>query len=97
MSNKRFSNKKNFNKSNIKKVSNDKPIIYKIKNKNGENIYTGIAKRGRCEERLLEHLPGSKDFIPGAKTFSIKQKNKIDNARTEEKLIINNEKPKCNK
>lgn len=97
MVDKRFTDKKNFNKSNIAKIPNDKPVIYKIKNSNGKNIYTGVAKRNRAEERLTEHLSGSKDSIPGAKSFSIKQKNTIESAKTEEKLIVSKEKPKYNK
>ncbi len=97
MTNKRFSNKKNLNKTNINKLSDDKPIIYKIQDGKGTNIYTGVAKRGRGDERLIEHLSGSKDSIPGAKSFSIKQKKTIESAKTEEKQIIKNEKPKYNK
>lgn len=93
---KRFSYRGSFNKTNIKKTPADKPIIYKIKNQKGENIYTGIAKRGRVENRLGEHLPGSKDAIPGAKSLSIKQKLSIKSAELEEKRIIRKEKPKYN-
>jgi hypothetical protein len=93
---KKFSNKGILNKENIDKIPADKPIIYKIKNLAGDNIYTGIAKKGRVPERLKEHLPGSKDAIPGAKTFSIKQKLSIESAEREEKKIIKDENPKYN-
>jgi len=92
----RFSHKGSFTKRNIEKISADKPIVYKIKNLAGKNIYTGIAKKGRVLKRLEEHLPGNKDTIPGAKTFSIKQKLSVENAKREEKRIIKDENPKYN-
>lgn len=93
----RFSKISNFNKTNIGKVSKNKPVIYKIKNRSGTNIYTGIAKRGRVPERLEEHLKGGKDPLPGGTQFQIKPLNSIDQARREEKKIIKQEKPKLNK
>lgn len=92
----KFSHKGSFTKRNIDKIPADKPIIYKIKNLAGENVYTGSAKKGRVLKRLGEHLPGSKDAIPGAKTFSIKQKPSIENAKREEKRVIKDENPKYN-
>lgn len=92
----KFSHKGSLTKRNIDKIPVDKPIIYKIKNLAGENIYTGIAKKGRVLKRLGEHLPGSKDAIPGAKTFSIKQKLSIEGAKREEKRVIKDENPKYN-
>jgi len=97
MSKIKFIHKGNLNKSNINKLSKNKPIIYKLKSSSGENIYTGVAKRGRSIDRLLEHLLGAKDSISGAKSFSIKQKNTIKSAELEEKQIIKKEKPKFNK
>ena len=93
---KKFSPKVSFVKKNIEKVPADNPVLYKIKNSAGDNIYTGVAKRGRVQERLKEHLPGSKDAIPGSETFSIKQKLSIESAEREEKRIIKNEHPKYN-
>ena len=96
MAKKRFSPKRNFNKTNIGKVPNDKPIVYEIKNNKGRNIYTGSAQRGRGQDRLMEHLSGGGDPVPGAQAFSIKPKPSIDSARAEEKRIIKSEKPKHN-
>ena len=62
----------------------------------GENIYTGVAKKGRVGERLTEHLRGGVDPIPGGSWFSIKQKRSISDARAEEKQVIKNEEPKQN-
>jgi len=47
----------NFDKKGIESLAKDKPVVYKIKNDKGKNLYTGVAKRGRVEERLKEHLP----------------------------------------
>ena len=51
----KFSRTQKFTKENIAKVPQDKAIIYKIKNREGENLYTGIAGRGRSQERLVQH------------------------------------------
>ena len=85
-----------FNKSSIGKLPNDKPVVYKIQSESGKNNYTGIAKRGRVQERIAEHLPGSKDAVPGAKV-KIQQMNSIDDARKTESRIISRTKPKHNK
>jgi len=62
----------NFNKQGIERLSNDKPVVYKIQSESGANNYTGIAQRGRVRERVAEHLSGSKDPIPGAKVLAKK-------------------------
>ena len=85
-----------FNKSSIGKLPNDKPVVYKIQSESGKNNYTGIAKRGRVQERIAEHLPGAKDAVPGAKV-KIQQMNSIDDARKTESIIISRSKPKHNK
>jgi len=97
MAKKRFIHQGFFGKRNIESVPKDKPIIYKIKSRKGENIYTGVAKRSRPEDRLKEHLRNGKDPIPGANSFSIKQKESIKSAKKEEQKIIRAEKPKYNK
>ena len=55
-----------FTEDGLTRIRDDKPVVYKIRNAKGENIYTGSAKRGRVEDRLREHLPGGKDPVPGA-------------------------------
>ena len=50
----KFNRTQKFTKENIANVPQDKAIIYKIKSRGGENLYTGIAGRGRSQERLLE-------------------------------------------
>ncbi len=85
-----------YSKSSISKLPNDKPVVYKIKSGTGKNNYTGIAKRGRVQERLGEHLSGGKDYIPGS-TVHIEQMNSISDARVKESRIIARSKPKYNK
>jgi excinuclease UvrABC nuclease subunit len=97
MATKRFSPRQNFNKTGTQKAPANKPIVYKLMNKEGTNIYTGKAKRGRGPERLREHLPSGQDPISGAKTFQTKQMPSIAEAEKEEKRIIEKEKPKYNK
>ena len=86
-----------FNPDGIESLSKDKPVVYKIENAKGANIYTGSAKKGRVEDRLKEHLPGGKDPIPGGKRVVITQKPSIDEAQKTEKRIIKSAKPKHNK
>jgi hypothetical protein len=59
-----------FNKSGISKLPNDKAALYRIQTEGGKTNYAGVAKRGRVQERLEEHLPGGKDFVPGTKVQS---------------------------
>lgn len=84
-----------FNKSGIGKLPNDKPVVYRIQSDGGKNNYTGIAKRGRVQERVAEHLPGAKDFVPGTKV-QIEQMKSIDQARQTESRVIARSKPKYN-
>jgi len=44
-----------FTQEGIKKLPNDKPVIYKILTTGGNNNYTGVAKKGRVQKRLEEH------------------------------------------
>ncbi len=85
-----------YNKTGISKLPDDKPVVYKIQSESGKNNYTGIAKRGRVRERLNEHLPGGKDYIPGSKVH-IEQMDSIAEAREKESRIISRSKPKYNK
>ncbi len=85
-----------FNESGLGKLPNNKPTVYKIKTDGGNTNYVGVAKRGRVQERLQEHLPGSKDYIPGSKV-EIEQMANISEARQKESNIISQTKPKYNK
>ena len=86
-----------FNKEGIESLARDKPVVYKILNKNDKNIYTGVAKRGRVDDRLKEHLPNGKDPIRGGKKVVIDQKRSIDEARKTEARIIKKVQPAQNK
>ena len=86
-----------FDSEGIEGLAKDKPVVYKIKNSGGKNIYTGSAKRGRVEERLKEHLPGGKDPIRGGAKVKIQQKSTIDEALKSEARIIKQQKPPQNK
>ena len=92
----KFKNTQKFTKANINKIPNNKAIIYKIKNAKGDNIYTGIAGRGRGQDRLTEHKDIVKEKIPGGSKFQITQVKNKDIARKIEKQIIKKEQPKFN-
>ena len=85
-----------FNPEGIKKLPNDKPVVYKILTKNNNNNYTGVAKKGRVQDRLTEHLPKGKDPIPGVK-IKIEQMSSIKEAQTKEKNILSRSNPRYNK
>lgn len=84
-----------FNRTGIEKLPDDKPVVYRIETEGGRNNYTGVAQRGRVRERLTEHLPGSKDFVPGAKV-AIEQTSSIAEAREKEQRVIVRSQPKYN-
>ena len=86
-----------FTKDGLERIRDDKPVVYKIRNARGENIYTGSAIRGRVEDRLREHLPGGKDPVPGGRTVEIEQKSSIDEARRSEARTIKRSQPKHNR
>jgi len=84
-----------FNKTGIEKLPDDKPVVYKILTDGGKNNYTGVAKRGRVQERLQEHLYNGKDPIPGAKV-QIEQMTSIGEAEAKEARIISRTEPPHN-
>ena len=84
-----------FDKGGIDKLRNDKSVVYKILTRSGRNNYTGVAQRGRVQERLREHLHDGKDYIPGAKV-QIEQMESSDEARAKEERIIAKTKPPYN-
>ena len=83
--------KSKFNKTGIDNISNDKPVLYRIKTESGNDNYVGIAQRGRAQERLQEHLGN----IPGS-TVEIEQFSSISDARKKEKNVIKRNQPKYN-
>ncbi len=84
-----------FNQKGIEKLPDNKPVVYKVLTNGGKNNYTGVAQRGRVQERLQEHLPGGKDHVPGAKV-QIEQMSNIKDAEAKESRIISRTKPPHN-
>jgi hypothetical protein len=84
-----------FNQMGIDKLPDNKPVVYKILTGGGNNNYTGVAQRGRVQERLKEHLPGGKDHVPGTKV-QIEQMGSIKDAEAKESRIISRAKPPHN-
>ncbi len=85
-----------FNKIGIAKLPNNEPVTYRIQTPGGNTNYVGVAKRGRVQERLREHLPGAKDYVPGAKVV-VEQQPSVGAARGTEARVIARTKPKYNK
>lgn len=92
----KFTRLQKFTKTNIENVPKDKAMVYKLKNTTGENLYTGIAGRGRVQERLSEHKELKRERIPGATRFQFTQRKTKEIAETIEKQIIKREQPKFN-
>ena len=84
--------KSKYNKTGIEKLPNNKPAVYKILTATGKPNYVGVAKRGRIQERISEHI----GEIPGA-TVQIQQTESIAEARKKEAGIIKRSKPRYNK
>jgi len=79
-----------FTEKAIGNADNDRPVVYTLK-RGGDPIYVGIAKRGRVQERLLEHV----GEIP-ATEFSTRSYDSIAEARKAEEAKIKREKPEYN-
>ncbi len=82
----------NYNKTKIQNLPNDKSVVYRIETKSGKTNYVGVAKRGRVQDRIGEHL----GEIPGAKV-KIEQFSSIKEARSKEANVIKRSQPKYNK
>ena len=81
----------------IEKLPDNKPVVYRILDRENDNIYTGIAGRGNVQERIKDHLPRGQDAIPGGAKVRIEQKKAIDEAKRTEQNVITRSKPKYNK
>ncbi len=82
-----------YNDTGAAKLPEDKPVVYKIQTEGGRTNYVGMAKRGRVQERILEHLADGD--IPGAKV-QIQQVSSIQDAQKAEARIIARTQPKYN-
>lgn len=83
--------KVHYNSRGISELPKDKPVLYEILTEGGKLNYVGVAKRGRAQERIQEHI----GEIPGA-SVSVKQFSSIAEARKREANLIKQEKPKYN-
>lgn len=86
-----------FNPDGIGKLPDAKPVTYKILDKDGNNLYTGSAKRSRVQDRLREHLASGPDSIRGGVKVQIEQQASIEDAQAKESRIIARSKPPLNK
>ncbi len=86
-----------FDSDGVDDLAQDKPVVYKLVNSKGENVYTGSSKKGQVGDRIKDHLPGGSDPIPGVKKVRIEQHGSIAEARESEERIISRSKPKHNK
>lgn len=86
-----------FDKEGIEGLAKDKPVVYDIQDEKGKTLYTGVAKRGRVEARLKEHLPGGPDPIKGGAKVKIQQKSTIKDAEKTETRAIKRKQPPQNK
>ena len=84
--------KVDYTKTDVGRLPDDKPVVYRIQTEGGKDNYVGSAQRGRVQERISEHF----DKIPGAKV-QVQQFNSIQDARAHEQRVINRSKPKFNK
>ena len=80
-----------YNKTDVEKLADDKPVVYRIQTEGGKDNYVGVAKRGRVGERVAEHL----GEIPGVKV-KIEQQANIQDAKAYEARIIKRKQPKYN-
>ncbi|MCU7932792.1 MAG: hypothetical protein KZQ90_18510 [Candidatus Thiodiazotropha sp. (ex Codakia rugifera)] len=86
-----------FNEKGIEGLAKDKPIVYDIEDRNGKTLYTGVAKKGRVEARLKEHLQGGPDPVRGGSKVRIQQKTSIADAEKAEARRIKKLQPPQNK
>ena len=86
-----------FDTEGIENLAKDKPVVYEIQDKEGDLLYIGVAKRGRVEQRLKEHLPNGPDPIQGGAKVKIQQKPNIAAAEEAEARAIKSKQPPRNK
>ncbi len=84
-----------FTKSGVAKLPEGKSVLYRLQTESGKTNYAGVAKRGRVQERIGEHLPGGRDYVPGARV-QVEQMKSIEQARATEARVIARSKPKYN-
>ena len=86
-----------FDNEGIEGLAKDKPVVYKIEDDKRNLLYVGVAKRGRVEARLKEHMPDGVDPVRGGAKVRIQQKSSITEAQKAEARIIEKSQPPQNK
>lgn len=81
-----------FTRDGISGVSNVYPIVYRILTAKHGFLYIGIARRGRAQQRLCEHL----GEFPGARLVEIGYYHSILDAKLSEINLIRRYKPNYN-
>ena len=86
-----------FDNEGIEGLAKDKPVVYQIEDDKRNLLYVGVAKRGRVEARLKEHMTDGVDPVRGGAKVRIQQKSSITEAQKAEARIIKNNQPPQNK
>jgi len=69
--------------------------VYIIKNNNGTNMFTGIAKRGQLQETLYNHFFNGEHHVPGA-WVNLEQFNNLTEANDKLKIVLERDIPRYN-
>ena len=85
-----------FTEDGIGSLPKNKSSVYRIKDKNGGNLFTGVASRGSVAARIKEHLPGGPFPITEGITVQIQQRKTLTSALKFASKIIANEAPRYN-
>lgn len=94
---KKFGPIKKINKTTIKKVPKDKPIVYAIFTGSGKLQKVGRAKRGRAPKRILESTKEIKKAKREAKKFAFILTETVKDAKKLESKLIKRRKPPFNR
>ena len=86
-----------FDNEGIEGLAKDKPVVYQIEDDKRNLLYVGVAKRGRVEARLKEHMTDGVDPVRGGAKVRIQQKSSITEAQKTEARIIKKSQPPQNK
>ena len=70
-----------FDNEGIEGLAKDKPVVYQIEDDKRNLLYVGVAKRGRVEARLKEHMTDGVDPVRGGAKVRIQQKSSIMEAQ----------------
>ena len=89
----RLGQPKPFTKKTVEDLPNSNPSLYVLE-RQGKPIYAGVAKRGRLQDRLQEHM--DQNDVPGATRVRVRPTSSIDEAKVAEKDFIRREKPRFN-